>query len=78
MRVALFSEINFQVVCLDTGYVVSIIDRRWLLKHLPDVTILTTEEPVNLRGIRFDIHSSSEYVLVTFYVLGRVNDQIRL
>ena len=78
LRVALTPISSFTPVCIDTGCPVSIIDRTFLLTHLPDVEIKSLAKSLNLTGINGGRHASNEYVEISFYVPGYLGEEIQL
>ncbi len=57
--------------CLDTGYGVTLVDKHWLLKHLPDQKINTMSTPLKVRGIGALKHESSEFADLSLYFPGK-------
>lgn len=61
-------------VCLDTGCGVTLIDRLWLRKLLPEAVIATMASPLRVRGVGSSQHETSEYLVTPCYFPG-VDDQ---
>lgn len=59
-------------LCLDTGYTMSLVDRKWLHALKPDAVIRRTTNSVTVRGIGDRQHSSSDYATLDLYVEGKV------
>ena len=57
-------------VCLDTGCSLTLIDRAFLMEHLPGIKIRTMAVPINVRGIGSDKHATAEYVILPIYLPG--------
>lgn len=57
-------------ICLDSGCGVSLVDKAWLTKQLPEVTISKIALPLPVRGIGISKHETSEYITVPIYLLG--------
>ena len=57
-------------ICLDTGYTMSLIDRKFLLQMLPNAKVKTMASPMEVRGIGPSSHNASQYVLVDIYLRG--------
>ncbi|KAI5840230.1 hypothetical protein DFP73DRAFT_482957 [Morchella snyderi] len=57
-------------VCLDTGCGVSLIDKEWIRKFLPDAVILNRPSAVNVRGLGDAIHASSQYMVLQLSLPG--------
>ena len=57
--------------CLDTGCGVTLIDKHWLLKRLPDQKISTMSTSLKIRGIGASKHESSEFATLSLYFPGK-------
>ena len=57
-------------ICLDSGCGVSLVDKAWLTKQLPEVTISKIALPLPVRGIRISKYETSEYITVPIYLPG--------
>ena len=51
------------MVCLDSGYSVSLINRAYLKIANPDLDIRTIASPITIRGIGTNKHVTSEYII---------------
>ena len=57
-------------VCLDTGCGVTLVDKAWLLSHLPHQKISTMSTPLNVRGIGTSKHKSAQFAALSLYFPG--------
>lgn len=57
-------------VCLDTDCGVTLIDRLWLMKLLPQVVISRMSSPLKVRGVGSSQHETSEYIITSSYFPG--------
>ena len=57
--------------CLDTGCGVTLVDKHWLLKCLPDQKISTMSIPLKVKGIGASKHESSEFAALSLYFPSR-------
>lgn len=57
--------------CLDTGCGVTLVDKSWLLKQLPEVILSTIATLLRIRGIGATQHESNEFVCTPIYFLGK-------
>ena len=60
-------------VYLDIDYLVTLINRAFLLKQIPGIYIRTIALPISVRGISTNYYSTNEYVLLEIYLLGTRN-----
>ena len=56
------------LVCLDTGYLVILINRAFLLKQVLGIYIRTIASPISIRGIGSNYYTTREYVLLEIYL----------
>lgn len=54
----------------NTGCRVTLIDKAWLLTHLPHQKISTISTPLNVRGIGTSKHKSAQFAALSLYFLG--------
>lgn len=54
--------------CLDTGCSVTLMDRVFLAKTRPGLTIQTMASPITVRGLGSNKHQTSEYVVTSLYL----------
>ena len=59
--------------CLDTGCGVTLVDKHWLLKRLPNQKINTMSSPLKVRGMGASKHESSEFAALSLYFSGKNN-----
>ena len=59
-----------ELVCVDTGCSVTLIDRSFLQSQLPNHKILRKASPLVVRGIGSNRHTTAEYVNLDIYVPG--------
>lgn len=57
--------------CLDTGCGVTLIDKAWLLSHLPHQKISIISTSLNVRGIRTSKHKSAQFAALFLYFPGK-------
>lgn len=57
--------------CLDTGCRVTLVDKHWLLKRLPDQKISTMSTPLKVKGIGASKHKSSKFAALFLYFPGK-------
>lgn len=57
-------------ICLDTDCTMSLIDRVFLAKEIPEATIRRMASSISVRGIGTTNHSTNEYVLLDIYIPG--------
>ena len=57
-------------VCADSGCTMSLIDRQFLKEQRPDLKINKTPSRITVKGIGGQIHESSEYILLEFFIPG--------
>lgn len=62
-------------LCVDTGCNMSLIDRAFLKRLVPNCTITQYEQAIPVRGIGERIHNCSEYATFDLYIPGTVNGQ---
>ena len=58
---------------LDTGCGVTLVDKAWLLKHLPIQNVNTMSTSLKVRGIGASKHKSGEFAALSLYFPGRNN-----
>ena len=58
-------------ICLDTECSVSLIDRAWLKKCLPDVIIRKIASPITVRRLRSAKHQTDKYMILSIYFPGK-------
>ena len=56
--------------CLDTGCGVTLIDKAWLLSHLPHQKLSTMSTPLNVRGIGTSKYESAQFATISLYFPG--------
>lgn len=61
-------------VCLDIGCDVTLVDKDWLLRQLPDQKIKEMSIPLNIRGIGASKHKSAQFVELFLFLSGK-NDE---
>lgn len=61
------------IACLDTGCEVTLIDKSWLLKHLPTQKINTMSTPLKVRGIGASKHKLRKFAALSLYFPGKNN-----
>ena len=61
--------------CVDTGCNMSLIDRDFLKRLLPNCRITQYEQPIPVRGIGERIHHCSEYATFDLYISGSIHGQ---
>ena len=61
-------------ICLDSGCTMTLVDRNFLQKQCPGITILHMQSPLTVRGIGTERHRTSEYVNLDVYFPGKVNN----
>ena len=59
--------------CLDTGCSVSLMDRSWLVKANPELSVKTMASPITVRGLGSNRHQTSEYVVTPLLFPGNDN-----
>ena len=69
-HVKLSKQADPMPVCLNTGCLVTLIDRAFLASQSPNVKIAQMASPLSVRGIGFNKHSTSDYALVSIYIPG--------
>ena len=57
-------------IYIDTGYGITLCDKQWLAKVLPEAPIQTIEVPLKVRGVGTSLQETSEYTVVPFYLPG--------
>jgi hypothetical protein len=57
-----------KIVCVNTGYAISLIDRKFLRKFLPTVPISTMPTPMSVKGIREKQHNANQFAILDFYL----------
>ena len=62
-------------ICLDTGCSVSLVDRQFLMKNLPDVEMFRMKSPISVRGIGANKHQTDEYVVLPIYLPGKKQNE---
>lgn len=62
--------------CLDTGCTMSLVDRDFLRKHLPDTVIQKTASKITVRGIGSRTHECQNYVRLSLYLPGSLNGKV--
>jgi len=78
VRISLGIEQAFEVVCLDIGCTMTIIDRAFLKANRPDCEIHRIDVSLSLRGIGSKTYQSNEYVVIPFYIPGYIDEEIQL
>ena len=61
-------------LCGDTGCIMSLINRAFLLEEAPQLKIERSGSNVTVRGIGSHTHECNKYVVITVYIPGIVND----
>ena len=59
--------------CLNTGYDVTLVDKDWLLRQLPDQKIKEISTPLKDRGIEASKHKSAQSAELYLFLLGENN-----
>ena len=62
-----------QEVCLDTGYPITLGNRKFLKKHIPNAEIKSIETPSTVKGLGEAKHSIAEYVRVPLLLPGKLD-----
>ena len=64
--------------CLDTGCGVTLVDKDWLLRQLPDQKIKEMSTPLKVRGIGTSKHESAQFAEVSLFLPGESNEGQRV
>lgn len=59
--------------CLDTGCGVTLVDKDWLLRQLPDQKIKEMSTPLKVRGIGASKHESAQFAELSLFLPGENN-----
>ncbi len=78
MRISLSIKQAFEAVCLDTDYIITIIDRACLKTNRLDCEIHRTNVPLSFRGIDSKTYQSNKYVVIPFYIPEYIDEKIQL
>ena len=62
-----------EVICVDSGCTMSLMDRKFCAVSLPGLEIKKTKMPINVRGIGSARHTTEEYALIDMWVPGHQN-----
>ena len=71
VKVKLSPRIIAELVCLDTRYSVTLVDRVFLKAQLPHQKIHRKDLPLIIRGIELNHYSTAEYIKLNIYLPGR-------
>ena len=64
-------------LCFDTGYIISLIDRKFLFKVFPSIVIKKMLTFMTIRGININMHNVNKYVRLQMYLSDK-NDIVRI
>ena len=69
---------SIEQVCLDTGYTMSLVDREFLSKLLPNIVIQKLSTSITVRGIGSATHPCDEFVSLDIYMPGMIQGKPHL
>lgn len=73
LRIHLQLDGPLHEICVDSGCTMSLIDKVFLRRFLPELKVRTMTSSISVRGIGSNIHRSTEYILLNFYVDGKLS-----
>ena len=62
-----------QLVCLDTGCGMSLIDATFLKQYAPTVQVSTMETPMTVQGIGATMYNANKFIKLQIYIFGENN-----
>ena len=73
-RLALSLKGERDIGCLNTGCLMTIIDRVFLRDRLPNYEVKTHNSPITLRGIGPNFHSTNKWTTISFFMDGTTRE----
>lgn len=64
--------------CADTGTGVTLADKSWMLRQIPDLEIKKMSSSLRVKGLGSSMHNTDEYVLVPMYLPAKKEDGVKV
>lgn len=64
-----------ELICLDSGNTVTLVDRQWLLQQKPDARIQRMDKPIGVRGVENGRVEAAEFVILELFIPGEYDEE---